>query len=284
MKRSHLVAWTLALFFAFSWVPAMATMKMGIFPRRPVAATNQYFKPLAEYLSKQMGEEVQLIVPKNFQAFWKMVAAKQFDIVHYNQYHYIKSHKELGYKVIASNQEMGDKQIAGALAVRVDSGINSLADLKGKTVLFAGGKKAMASYIATTAILKKAGLEAGKDYQVKFAKNPPSAAIAVYNKAADAAGAGSIVLKVPGIKKKIDTSKMKILAESEPFTHLTWAVKDSVDEAKAKKLQTLMTELASSEDGKKILANSRVNSFYPVSDADFVKVREIVEYAVGEKY
>jgi phosphonate transport system substrate-binding protein len=284
MRHLKFVASVLAIFSALSWIPAMATLEMGVFPRRPVAVTHKFFKPLADYLSKQMGEEVKLVVPKNFGAFWKMVEAKQFDVVHYNQYHYLKSHKDFGYKVIVANEELGSKVIAGAITVRTDSGINSVEDLKGKTILFGGGKKAMGSYIATTAILKKHGLEAGKDYTVKFAKNPPSAVIGVYNKAADAAGSGNIILKVAGVTKKIDISKMKILEESEPFTHLTWAVKDSVTDDKAKKLQALMTELAASDEGKQILKSAKVSNFYSASDADYAKVREIVKFAIGEDY
>ena len=118
------------------------------------------FKPLAEHLSKVLGEEVKIVAPKDFKEFWKGVQSNQYDIVHFNQYHYIKSHKELGYNVIAANEEFGSSTIAGAIAVRSDSGINSVADLKGKTILFGGGKMAMTSYIATTAMLKKAGLNA----------------------------------------------------------------------------------------------------------------------------
>lgn len=263
---------------------AVADITMGVFPRRPVAVTHKAFKPLAEHLSQQLGEPVHLVIPKNFKEFWKGVEEQKFDLVHYNQYHYIKSHKDLGYKVIVSNEEFGNKLIAGALSVRKDSGIKSVNDLKGKTILFGGGKKAMGSYIAPTAILKTAGLTAGKDYKVKFAKNPPSAVIGVYNKAAEASGSGNVILKIKAVTKKVNTDDLTILAESEPFTHLPWAVKGSMPEDKAKKLQSLMVELKNSEKGKGVLKSAKVTGFYAVSDADFAKVREITKFAIGEEY
>ena len=264
--------------------PALADLKMGVFPRRPVAVTHKAFRPLAEALSRQLGEKVVLIVPKDFKAFWKGVKSGQFDIVHYNQYHYLISHKKMGYKVVAVNEEFGSKMISGALTVRKDSGINSIQDLKGKTILFGGGKKAMGSYIAPTAMLKKAGLVAGKDYTVRFAKNPPSAVIAVYNKAADAAGSGNVILKTGGVKKKTNVAELKMLAQSEPFIHLVWAVKGSMDPAKAKKIQDFMVGLKNSANGKAVLKAAKVNAFHAATDADFAKVREIVKYALGEEY
>ena len=284
MKKQMLFGTFGILLTLLGTAEAIADVTLGVFPRRPVAVTHKAFKPLAEYLSQKLGEPVHLVIPKDFKAFWKGVEKKQFDVVHYNQYHYIKSHKDLGYRVIVSNEEFGNKQIAGALSVRKDSGIKSVNDLKGKTILFGGGKKAMGSYIAPTAILKTAGLTAGKDYKVKFAKNPPSAVIGVYNNAAEASGSGNVILKIKAVTKKIDANNMSILAESEAFTHLPWAVKDNMPDDKAKKLQNILVELKNSEAGKAILKAAKVTGFYAVTDADFTKVREITKFAIGEEY
>ncbi len=259
---------------------ALADLSMGVFPRRPVAKTHKFFKPLAEKLSKELGEPVKLVVAKNFKEFWKGAKTGKYDLVHYNQYHYLLNHKEKGYKVIAVNEEFNTSTLAGSLSVRKDSGINSVADLKGKTILFGGGKKAMGSFIAPTSALMKAGLVAGKDYTVKFSKNPPSAVIGVYNKAADAAGAGNVILKVKGVTKKIDVSQMKIVVESEPFIHLTWAVKADMPQAKADKIQSIMTSLKTTAPG--VLKAAKVTNFIKASDSDFAKVREIVKSVTGE--
>jgi len=280
MKKRNLLLSLLTATLLVPAFPALADLKMGVFPRRPVAATHKFFKPLAEKLSKELGEPVKLVVAKNFKAFWKGVQSKQYDLVHYNQYHYLLSHKNLGYNVIAVNEEFGSSQIKGAISVRGDSGINSVADLKGKTILFGGGKKAMGSYIAPTSVLMKAGLVAGTDYTVKFAKNPPSAVIAVFNKATEAAGSGNVILKVKGVQKKIDVSQMKIMAESEPFIHLTWAVKGDMLAAKAEKIQSVMTSLKGSDDA--VLKAARVTNFVKAGDDEFSKVREIVKSVTGE--
>jgi len=272
---------TLGILLTGTTLPAIADIVMGVFPRRPIAVTHKAFTPLAKELEKQLGEKVKLVIAKNFKDFWKGVKSKQYDLVHYNQYHYLLS-KKLGYKVILANEEFGNKQIAGSLSVRKDSGIKSVADLKGKTILFGGGKKAMGSYIAPTAILKKAGLEAGKDYTVKFAKNPPSAVIGVFNKAAGAAGSGNVILKIKGVKKKVDTSQMTILAESDKFVHLPWAVKGDMPADKSKKIQTIMTSLKGSPEGAKILKSAKVTNYQVVTDADFDKVKEITKFAIGE--
>lgn len=284
MKNHTLLKSIVFLLVTLSCAEAFAEIKMGVFPRRSVEATQKAFQPLAEHLSKQLGEKVTLIVPESFKAFWKGVKKNEFDLVHYNQYHYIRSHKELGYRVIAANEEFGNKEISGAISVRKDSGINSIADLKGKLILFGGGRKAMGSYIAPTAMLKKAGLVAGKDYLVNFASNPPSAVVGVYNNGAGAAGAGNIVLNLKATTKKINVEDMKIIAESESFTHLPWAVNAKMSNQLADKIQNVMTNLKNSDQGKAVLKSAKVTDFYVVTDKDFNKVREITKFALEEDY
>lgn len=284
MKKAKLFSSFVFLIAVFNCVEALAEIKMGVFPRRSVEATQQAFQPLAEHLSKVLGEEVKLIVPNSFKDFWKGVKQNQFDLVHYNQYHYIRSRKELGHRVIVANEEFGNKQIAGALSVRKDSGVKSIADLKGKVILFGGGMKAMGSYIAPTAMLKKAGLVAGKDYMVNFALNPPSAVVGAYSKGAGAAGSGNVVLRLKATTKKINADDMQIIAESEPFTQLPWAVNSSVSDELADKIQNIMIHLKDSEEGRSVLKSAKVTDFYAVTDKDFDKVREITKYALDEDY
>jgi phosphonate transport system substrate-binding protein len=277
---------TLTLLTGLSWLPSvvLADLTIGIFPRRPAAVSHQAFQPLADHLGQVLGEKVTLVVPKDFKKFWSELKQNKYDLVHFNQYHYIRSHKEQGYSVIVANKEFGSSKIAGALAVRKDSGVNSVADLKGKTILFGGGKKAMGSYIAPTAILKKAGLEAGRDYKVAFSKNPPSAVIGVYNNAAHASGSGNVVLKIKGVTKKVDVSQMKIIEESESFTHLSWATKSGMSDSRSRKIQEAMIKLAETEAGREILKAARVDGFVPVTDSEYDKVREITKYAIDEQY
>jgi phosphonate transport system substrate-binding protein len=260
------------------------TITMGIFPRRNLAATRKAFRPLTKYLSKQLNANVRLVVPLNFKQFWKGVTEKEYDLVHFNQYHYVASHKQFGYQVLLTNEEFGRNEISGALFVRKDSDINSVEDLRGKRILFGGGKKAMGSYIAPLSVLKKQGLEPGRDFEVAFSKNPPAALVNVYRSIFDAAGAGDVVIGLKVVRDKINTSGMKTLARSETFTHLPWAVKADMPNEMALRIQELMSGLEQSEEGREVLKSARVTAFRRAVDSDFDKVRGIVKFALNEEY
>jgi phosphonate transport system substrate-binding protein len=266
-------------------IPAIAysaedPLVMAIFPRRNAAATITLFKPMAAYLSRQLDREVKLVTTKDFPSFWKGVVTNQYDIVHYNQYHYIKSHDDYGYEVILKNEEYGQSLIAGALVVRNDSGINTLQDLKGKKILFGGGPKAMQSYIVTTLMLRRAGLMKG-DYQELFAKNPPNACVAVFHKHADAAGTGDLIINFPAIQNKIDTDEIRFLALSNKMEQLPWAVKGGMDPALKIKIQTILGTLQDSEEGRAVLKQAKLTNLLTVENAQYDVHRNVIKELAG---
>ncbi|HYA47201.1 MAG TPA: PhnD/SsuA/transferrin family substrate-binding protein, partial [Burkholderiales bacterium] len=129
-------------------------LTLGVFPRNNSAETVRQFAPMAAYLGERLGREVTLVTSKNFESFWNVVSARRYDIVHYNQYHFIRSAQS--YQVIAHSQEFGKDAVAGALYVRKDSGITKVSQLRGRTIIFGGGKDAMLSYIAPRYLLMQA--------------------------------------------------------------------------------------------------------------------------------
>jgi len=257
-------------------------LRLGVFPRRSADVTQSMFKPFAEALSRALNRKVVIETTYDFASFWENIANNSYDIVHYNQYHYIKSHHDYGYRVIARNVEFGHEEIAGSILVRKDSNIETLQDLKGKKIIFGGGRKAMMAYIVPTYLLRQAGLNKG-DYFEQFALNPPKAAIAAFYRQAAAAGSGHYTLDLPIVKKEIDTGQMKYLATSRKMAHLPWAVNKSISGELALKVRAIMVGLIHTDKGKSVLKSMRITKFLPTDDSDYALHREIIKEALGEE-
>lgn len=258
-----------------------APLVLGVFPRRSVQTTTELFTPLAEYLSSKLKRPVRLETTHDFASFWDQVEQKRYDIVHYNQYHYLRSHKEFAYQVIAQNEEFGLSKIAGAIVVRTDSGINSLQDLRGKKIVFGGDRLAMQAYITASYLLRQAGLKPG-DYFEQFALNPPKAAVATFYRQAAAAGTGDHVLQLPLVMNEIDTGQMKYLAMSQPLAHLPWAVKAEMPAGLSKEVTSLLTGLHQSPEGRSLLQQLLLSNILPASDSDYDEHRHIIKTVLNE--
>jgi phosphonate transport system substrate-binding protein len=251
---------------------------MGVFPRRNATETTKLFTPLADYLSEQLGRKVTLVTAKDFESFWQGVKEQRYDIVHYNQYHYIRSART--YHVIAHIEEFGKSTIAGAIYARKDSGITELTQLRGRSILIGGGEDAMIAYIVNRYLLQQAGLKKD-DFKSRFAINPPNAVLALYQRQADAAGAGADVMDLPVVKSAINTDELTILAESAPLLQLPWAVKRDMPSNLRASIQSILVHLKNSDAGQQVLKAAVMTGMGKADDKDYDPHRKIVRAVIG---
>lgn len=251
---------------------------LGIFPRYKATQITTMYTPLEDYLSKRLGRKVVLVTSKDFESFWEGVTQRRYDIVHYNQYQYIRSART--YRVIAHSQEFGKDAVAGALYVRRDSGITEVSQLRGRTIVFGGGKDAMLSYIAPRYLLTQAGLKEG-DFKTEIAVNPPNALLALYRKQADAAGGGDILIDLPVVKNAIDARELRILAATEPLLFLPWAVKRDMPAKLRHSIQAILVGLDRSDAGRKVLKAAETTKLGKAADMDYNPHRRMTTAVFG---
>ena len=260
--------------------PARAedSLVLGVFPRFSASETTTRYTPLAEYLRQRLNRKIVLVTSKDFQSFWRGIEERRYDIVQYNQYHYIRSAKS--YQVIAHNKEFGKSTIAGALYVRKDSGITSLAQLRGRTVLFGGGEDAMISYIAPVYMILQAGLKKD-EFTSQFAINPLNSVIGVYRRQADAAGSGDIVIGQPAVRSAINPDEITALAVSEQLLHLPWAVKRAMSAPLREAIQSSLVDLENTDTGRNVLKAALLTGIGRAEDRDYDPHRKMVRLVMG---
>jgi phosphonate transport system substrate-binding protein len=251
---------------------------LGVFPRYNASETTTRYTPLAEYLQERLGRKIVLLTSKDFQSFWRGVEERRYDIVQYNQYHYIRSAKS--YQVIAHNKEFGKSTMAGALYVRKDSGITRLAQLRGRTVMFGGGEDAMISYIAPVYMMLQAGLKKD-DFKSQFSVTPINSVIGVYHKQADAAGSADNAVGQPLIRNAINTDELTALAVSEQLLHLPWSVKRTMPAELRETIRSSLLALESSEAGRNVLKTALLTGIGNAEDKDYDPHRKMVRAVMG---
>jgi phosphonate transport system substrate-binding protein len=258
-------------------------LHLGVFPRHPAQDTQQMFEPLRAHLSERLGRPVVLHTPVDYPSFWSAIEEDRFDLVHYNQYHYIKAHAEHGHRLIAANEEHGRREIRALLYVRSDSEAQTLNDLRGRKILFGGGPSAMVSYILATNLLRSHGLEDG-DYVEQFAQNPVKALVALYFMQADAASAGDPVIDLPSVREQIDEGGVRALAHSQAIPHLPWAVSESLTHSLESAVRDALLDLNTSREGHRVLKAMQLSGLRAVEDGQYDVVRRIVVRVLDEQY
>ena len=284
MIRNRLLLITFTLAIIAIPLPSLAkTLTVGVFPRSGVEKTVTAYTPLIEYVARQSGFDIRLDVPPDMPSFWKRLSAGEYDIAHMNQYHYVRSHFEKGYVVILKNEEFGKDTIASALWVREDSPVRTLADLRGKWVVLGGGRQAMVASIMATDMLEQAGLES-QDYFSRSTLHPLEALKSLYYRQADAAGVGDVADRMPGVKKLFGNDRLRMVARSEPVTHLPWGVSSRLDDSTVRAIKSAFLSLNDSMKGKRLLKAVNLTAIRPATDREYNEHREIILRVLDENY
>lgn len=246
---------------------ALEPLSFGVFPRWSPQATVRDFTPLARLMGTALGREVQVETDKDFESFMRRAKAGEFQLVHLNQLQYLQVSRAGRYRAVAKICEAGSCTIQGILLVRRDSGIGSLADLKGRTIAFAD-PGAFVSYVLARSVLRDAGLEPG-DYRTIFTRSLPNAVLALYNGVADAAGVGPSVLRRGDLLRHVDVEALRVLAESPPLPHLPVAVRTDLDPDLASQIAAMLIGLHEQAGGPQALARLGIERFAPADDSEY---------------
>lgn len=141
------------------------------------------------------------------------------------------------------------------ILVRADSGINSLADLKGKKFAFVDALSASGYVYPTLTIKNKTGQEPKTFFsQTIFAGGHPQAALAVYNKQVDGAATfidarDSLVAANPDIK-----TATKVIETAGPIPNDGVALRKGFPDDVGKKVVAALQDYSKADDGKKVFS------------------------------
>jgi len=155
------------------------------------------------------------------------------------------------------------KDDTGALAttyksqilVRSDSGINTLADLKGKKFAFVDALSASGYVYPTLTVKNKTGQEPKTFFsQTIFAGGHPQAALAVYNKQVDGAAMfidarDSLVAANPDIK-----TATKVIDTAGPIPNDGVALRKGFPDDIGAKVKAALLDYSKADDGKKVFS------------------------------
>ncbi len=274
-KRLLVLVW--AILAATCLLPgsASAELRFGILPRLSAVELTTMFSPLAEYLTKETGEKVSLVVPKDFDAYKAMVRAGQVDLGFANSLIYVQLKKDVpGIEPLALSAETkAGTRFRGIIIARKDSGIEKLQDLKGKRLIFVE-KDSAAGYIFQMLLLSKAGLDIQKDFTtLPFAKKHDNVTMAVFNKAADAGGIREDDLDK--MKDKVDLSQIRVVAYTDYFPNWPVFGTQKLKKETALKIKAALLKLRPKEaEAEKILSSAKLAGFAPAIDKDYDQLRQ----------
>jgi phosphonate transport system substrate-binding protein len=259
-------------------------VRIGYMNCNSEAETLQRFRPLTAYLSQQLGRPFEA-VPVDTQDMETRFAAGEFTFTHGNSLLYVILKENYDLKLLAAEKRgRYGSRTAGTIIVRRDSPIKTLADLKGKRMVF-GPQLAPSGYLAQYDLMLQQGLNPERElayYAIPHGSFKHEKVIySVYFGAYDAGFAPALDLELMTREGKVSADDFRILAQSETIPYCTFGAASDADpelvEAFRKALLELTPETTVEIDGEqlKVLDAAWIDGFEPLDDADYDPIRKM---------
>jgi phosphonate transport system substrate-binding protein len=146
-----------ALLVAFPLLSMAADYRFSMLPRYFPERLTKMMTPLAAYLSERTGTSVEAVLTDDFADYEKRVKRGDIAIGYQNPLVYVNVSQRHEVVAMAVKGKDGDK-FRGIVITRPDSGIKSLADLKGKLVMIVGETSA-GGYLSQKLSLSEQGID-----------------------------------------------------------------------------------------------------------------------------
>ena len=140
-----------AMVFSFSsatvFSQTLKPLEFGVGLFQPDKEKNDAtYKPLADYLSRQLGREVRLRTVDSWEGLAKSLASGETDIALMGPWGYVLANHQAGAEAVATILYQGKPEYFAIMVTSPKSGINKIDDMKGKTFAF-GDKGSTSGYL-----------------------------------------------------------------------------------------------------------------------------------------
>lgn len=209
------------------------------------AATEQIrkFTPLASYLEKALGVKVEFTPVNDYPAAVEALVNKKVDLVWFGGFTHVQANIRSGGKIVPLAQREEDTRFQSVFIAKTDSGIKTLADMKGKQVSF-GSQSSTSGHLMPRSFLLATNINPEKDFRRIAYSGAHDATIAsVVSGKVDAAALDITVWKKFVSENKVDTKAVDVFYTTPGYFNYNWSVHADMPKAMQDKVKAALLAL-----------------------------------------
>ncbi|MBB1162298.1 putative selenate ABC transporter substrate-binding protein [Aquariibacter albus] len=241
---------------------AQTTLRVTTIPEEAATEQVRKFTPLAQYLEKKLGMKVEFTPVSDYPAAVEALVNKKVELVWFGGFTHVQAQIRSGGKIIPIAQRVEDTKFTSVFIAKTDSGIKTLADLKGKQVSF-GSQSSTSGHLMPRSNLLAAGLDPERDFKRIAYSGAHDATIAsVVSGKVDAAALDVTVWKKFVAEGKVDTQAVNVFFTTPPFFNYNWSVHADLPAELREKIKAALLALDdSTPEGAEILKLNRASRY-----------------------
>jgi phosphonate transport system substrate-binding protein len=205
-------------------------LRVGLIPNQNPESVEANYEPFGEYLSEQLGREVELTVPVSYGAVVEAMVNDELDLAYYGGLTYVQARKrgDVVPLVTEINPETGDTTYRSVIIVPAESEIEEVSELEGRDFAF-GSVSSTSGSLYPAIMLRNASIDYRTDLgNFNYTNGHDATAQAVANGQVDAGGVEDRILYRLQDEGTIDRDSVRVIDESEPIQGYPWVVRNAL--------------------------------------------------------
>jgi len=224
-KRALLTCAVLAAGTAFTGLAqAQNVFRVTTIPEEAATEQVRKFTPLANYLEKALGMKVEFTPVSDYPAAVETLVNKKVDLVWFGGFTFVQANLRSGGKIVPLAQREEDTKFQSVFIAKTDSGIKTLADMKGKQISF-GSQSSTSGHLMPRSYLLEANINPEKDFRRIAYSGAHDATIAsVVSGKVDAAALDITVWRKFVSENRVDTQAVNVYFTTPGYFNYNWSV------------------------------------------------------------
>lgn len=265
--------------FAAAGAQAQQVLRVSAIPDEAPTELQRKFKPLGEYLEKKLAMKVEFTPVTDYAASVEGLVNGKLDMVWFGGFTFVQANHMSKGKVVPLVQRVEDEKFRSVF-VTTNKSINSLADLKGKTLSF-GSESSTSGHLMPRSFLLAAKIDPDADLKrISFSGAHDATVAAVAGGKVDAGALNISVWEKLNEQKKVDPAVVRVFYTTPAYYDYNWTVRSDMPEALKKKITDAFLALDSAKpEDKAILDLQRASKFIPTKAANYTNIEAAAKNA-----
>ena len=240
----------------------------------PVSTFGSYQR-LVEYLGTGLGIDARFVGGKTYAEINSLVKSGEATMAIVCSGAYIHGDDEFGMELVAVPVINGGTVYYSYLIVHEDSSIENWTDLKGRTFAFTDPLSNSGRIVPLYEISELGETPSSLFEHYIFTYSHQNSVRAVAGKLVDAAAVDSLVYDYTMDQESDERSRTKVVWRSPPFGINPVVVNPNLAPVIKEKLQKLLFDMHTTEEGRSILQELQFDQFVPVDESAYDSIREM---------
>lgn len=251
---------------------AETTLRIGLIPSEDSQSMIESSQQVLDQLQAKLGMPVKPFVATDYNGVIEALRSKKLDVAYLGPFSYVLASQVADVEAfaVAVTKKTGKSAYRSLIVARPDSGIQSLADLKGHTFAFVDPSSA-SGHLFPKAGIEQAGYQPDELFsRVIFSGSHDASILAVANRKVDAAAVADRILATATAQGQVKPDELRVVWSSSDIPESPMVWRKDLDPALKQKLAAALAEVKDIPWGDQ----GMLDGFQPTRDSAYDVVRD----------